>query len=120
MMRRVREKYGIWSLAGLTVFLLSFLLCVHVSTCASSYNDDVCGGARIESALQIAAQKIGVGKAKDKCASECSGERIAISPLPFEVRTASSSTGASFTSYLRESSSRNSALSHRQTIVLLI
>jgi hypothetical protein len=113
---------GVRFIVGLVASTLALLLATHLVICPPTYDDDVCAAARIDYAVQLAAEKPAEAAKPPSDGPNFLAATLTASLLaaPWNPPLAAPAPEQSLTILASRTASRNSALAHRRTVVLIL
>ena len=116
-----RDRQGFYAAVAAIAATLALILFTHVATCLPCYDDDVCAGARIDHVVDLGfAKVVEAGSDKGNCTLISLPDRFHADFVFIESVVGLRPDTSGSSSANRERPSRNSALEHRRTVVLLI
>jgi hypothetical protein len=113
---------GVRLIAGIVASTLALLLATHLVICPPTFDDDVCAAARIDYAVQFAAEKPAE-------AAKAPGERpnflgatltASLPAASWNPPLAAPAPESSLAMLASPTATRNSALAHRRSVVLIL
>jgi hypothetical protein len=112
---------GVRFIVGLVASTLALLLATHLVICPPTYDDDVCAAARIDYAVQFAAEKPAeVAKPSGEGPGFLAATLTSSLAAPWNPPLAAPAPESSLAMLASPTATRNSALAHHRTVVLIL